>query len=140
MDGKEGKVLIMDTGSVAKAKVLIVDDQPQMRAFLRAALKTLPVHIMDLDNGFEAVALIEKERPDLLLIDYLMPGFDGITLCQDLRRRTDLKPIKTVLITGAITPDDLVEAIDHKMVDAALAKPVDVKELQQLVKRLLALD
>ena len=130
----------MDTGSVPKAKVLIVDDQPQMRAFLRAALKTLPVHIMDLDNGFDAMALIETERPDLLLIDYLMPGFDGITLCQDLRRRTDLKPIKTVLITGETTPALLLEAVNHKLVDAALTKPVDMHELQGLVKRLLALD
>jgi CheY-like chemotaxis protein len=128
----------MDTGNVPKAKVLIVDDQPQMRAFLRAALKTLPVQIMDLDNGFEAMALVETEQPDLLLIDYLMPGLDGITFCQDLRRRTDLKPIKTVLITGETTPALLLEAVNHKTVDAALAKPVDVHELQQLVKRLLA--
>lgn len=131
----------MDKGRMSKKpKVLIVDDQPQMRAFLRAALKTLPIQIMEIDNGFEAMTLIETEQPDLLLTDYLMPGFDGVTLCQDLRRRTDLKPIKTVLITGETTPAVLLEAVAHKMVDAALAKPVDVRELQQLVKRLLALD
>jgi len=130
----------MDKGSVSKPKVLIVDDQPQMRAFLRAALKTLPIHIVETDNGFEAIPLIETEQPDLLLIDYLMPDFDGITLCQDLRRRTDLKPIKTVLITGETSPALLLEAVNHKTVDAALAKPVDVHALQQLVKRLLALE
>ncbi len=130
----------MDKGSVFKSKVLIVDDQPQMRAFLRAALKTLPIHIMEIDNGFEAIPLIETEQPDLLLIDYLMPDFDGITLCQDLRRRTDLKPIKTVLITGETSPALLLEAVNHKTVDAALTKPVDVHVLRQLVTRLLALD
>ena len=130
----------MDKGSVFESKVLIVDDQPQMRAFLRAALKTLPIHIMEIDNGFEAIPLIETEQPDLLLIDYLMPDFDGITLCQDLRRRTDLKPIKTVLITGETSPALLLEAVNHKTVDAALTKPVDVHVLRQLVTRLLALD
>jgi CheY-like chemotaxis protein len=130
----------MDTGSVPKAKVLIVDDEPHMRLLIRAALEKLPVELTEAADGKEAMKLIETEQPDLLLSDYQMPNWDGLTLCHQLRRRTDLKPIKTVLITGALTPDDLVEAIDHKMVDAALAKPLDVKELQQLVKRLLALD
>ena len=129
----------MDTGSVPKAKVLIVDDEPPMRLLIRAALEGLPVEMVEANDGKEAMNLIENEQPDLLLSDYQMPNWDGLTLCHQLRRRTDLKPIKTVLITGALTPDDLVEAIDHKMVDAALAKPLDVKELQQLVKRLLAL-
>ncbi|HEX9743587.1 MAG TPA: response regulator [Nitrospiraceae bacterium] len=123
-----------------KAKVLIVDDEPHMRLLIRAALEKLPVELTEAADGKEAMKLIETEQPDLLLSDYQMPNWDGLTLCHQLRRRTDLKPIKTVLITGALTPDDLVEAIDHKMVDAALAKPLDVKELQQLVKRLLALD
>ena len=130
----------MDTGSVPKAKVLIVDDQDQMREFLRAALKTLPVQIVEMNNGMEAMTLIETEQPDLLLTDYLMPGWDGLTLCQDLRRRTDLKPVKTVLITGETTLALLLEAVNHGVVDAALAKPVDMHELQKLVKRLLALD
>lgn len=130
----------MDTGSVPKAKILIVDDEPQNRALIRAALEKLPVEMMEATDGKEAMNLIETEQPDLLLSDYQMPNWDGLTLCHELRRRTDLKPIKTVLITGAVTPADLLEAVSHKMVDAALAKPVDVHELQQLVKRLLALD
>lgn len=130
----------MDTGSVPKAKVLIVDDQPQMRALIRAALEKLPIEMVEATDGKEAMQLIETEQPDLLLSDYQMPNWDGLTLCHQLRLRTDLKPIKTVLITGALMPADLLEAVNYKMVDAALAKPVDVHKLQQLVKRLLALD
>lgn len=130
----------MATGSVSKAKVLIVDDQPQMRALVRTALEKLPVEIVEASDGKEAMQLIETEQPDLLLSDYQMPNWDGLTLCYKLRNRTDLKPIKTVLITGALMPADLLEAVNHNMVDAALAKPVDVKELQKLVKRLLALE
>jgi len=130
----------MEKASVSKAKVLIVDDQPQMRAFVRAALKGLPIEMMEAGDGLEAMNLIEAEQPDLLLSDYLMPNWDGVTLCQDLRRRTDLKPIMIVLITGETTPAVLLEAVNHKIVDAALTKPVDVHELRQLVTRLLALD
>lgn len=130
----------MDTGSASRAKVLIVDDQPQMRELVRTALEKLPVDMVEASDGKEAMKLIETEQPDLLLSDYQMPNWDGLTLCYQLRRRTDLKPIKTVLITGALMPAELLEAVNHKMVDAALAKPVDVHELQQLVKRLLSLD
>ena len=130
----------MAIGNVPKAKVLIVDDEPQMRALVRAALEKLPVVIVEAADGKEAMNLIETEQPDLLLSDYQMPNWDGLTLCHQLRRRTDLKPIKTILITGALMPADLLAAVNHKMVDAALAKPLDVKELLQLVKLLLALE
>jgi CheY-like chemotaxis protein len=130
----------MDTGNVPKAKILIVDDEPQVRALIRAALEKLPVEMVEASDGKEAMNLIETERPDLLLSDYQMPNWDGLTLCHQLRRRTDLKPIKTVLISGALMPGDLLAAVNHKMVDAALPKPLDLHELQQLVKLLLALE
>ena len=130
----------MDTGSPPKAKVLIVDDTPEMRALVRAAIEKLPVEIVEAGDGKEAMKLIETEQPDLLLSDYQMPNWDGLTLCYQLRRRTDLKPIKTVLITGALMPNELLEAVNHMMVDAALAKPVDVRQLQQIVKRMLGLE
>ncbi len=130
----------METGSVPKAKVLIVDDDPKMRLLIRTALEKLPVEMVEATDGKEAMHLIETEQPDLLLSDYQIPNWDGLTLCHQLRRRTDLKPIKTVLISGALMPADLLAAVNHKMVDAALAKPLDVHELQQLVKLLLALD
>jgi CheY-like chemotaxis protein len=138
----------MEKGSVPKAKVLIVDDQSQMRAFVRAALKGFPIQMMEAGDGMEAMSLIETEQPDLLLLDYQMPNWDGLTLCYQLRRRPKLglptahavaKPPKIVLITGESTPASLQEAVNHGVVDAALVKPVDVQELQQLVKKLLAL-
>ena len=132
----------MDTasGSKTKHKVLIVDDEPNMRALVRAAIEKLPVDIMEAGDGKAAMNLIEAEQPDLLVSDYQMPNWDGLTLCHQLHRRTDLKPIKTILVTGALMPPDLLEAVNHKMVDAALPKPVDVKELQLLVKLLLGLE
>jgi CheY-like chemotaxis protein len=143
-DGKSATNAVMntgmETGRVARARVLIVDDEPHMRMLIRAALEKLPLDLAEAVDGKDALRLIETGQPDLLLCDYQMPNCDGLTLCYQLRRRTDLKPIKTVLITGALIPDDLAEAVNHKMVDAALATPVNVPELQQLVQRLLALE
>jgi CheY-like chemotaxis protein len=137
----------MDKGNVPRPKVLIVDDQPQMRAFLRAALKGMPVDIVEAGDGLEAMLLVETEQPDLLLSDYMMPNWDGLTLCHELRKPSDKKPtlkiskpLKIVLISGETTQPMLLEAVNHGVVDAALHKPVDVHDLQQVVRRLLALD
>ena len=120
--------------------ILIVDDEPSVRLFLRSALKALPVRILDASNGIDAMNLIEQEHPALVVTDYQMPDWDGLEVCHQIRKRPDLQHIKIVLITGQATPPFLLEAVNHGIVNAALPKPADVYELQQLAKRLLALD
>ena len=120
--------------------ILIVDDEPSVRLFLRSALKSLPVRILDATNGIDAMNLIEQEQPALVVTDYQMPDWDGLEVCRQIRKRPDLQHIKIVLITGQATPPFLLEAVNHGIVNAALPKPADVNELQQLAKRLLALD
>jgi CheY-like chemotaxis protein len=84
--------------------------------------------------------MIEQEKPDLVVTDYQMPDWDGLEICRQIRKRPDLQHIKIVLITGQATPPFLLEAVNHGIVNAALAKPVNVDELLQLAKRLLAVD
>ena len=120
--------------------ILIVDDEPSIRQLYRSALKTLPVRLLDASNGLDAMNLIEQEKPDLVVTDYAMPDWDGLEVCHQIRKRPELQHIKIVLITGQATPPFLLEAVNHGVVNAALAKPVNINELQQLAKRLLALD
>lgn len=119
--------------------ILIVDDAPSTRVLFRSALEALPVRILDASNGLDAMSLIEQEKPDLVITDYAMPDWDGLEVCHQIRKRPDLQHTKIVLVTGHATPPFLLEAVNHGIVNAALAKPVNIKELQQLAKRLLAL-
>ena len=120
--------------------ILIVDDEPSIRLLFRSALQALPARILEADNGLEAMSLIEQEKPDLVVTDYAMPDWDGLEVCHQIRKRPDLQHIKIVLITGQATPPFLLEAVNHGIVNAALPKPVNIDELQQLAKRLLARD
>ena len=124
----------------AQPTVLIVDDEPSIRMLYRSALKALPVRLLDASNGLDAMNLIEQEKPDLVVTDYAMPDWDGLEVCHQIRKRPELQHIKIILITGQATPPFLLEAVNHGVVNAALAKPVNINELQQLTKRLLALD
>jgi len=124
----------------AQPTVLIVDDEPSIRMLYRSALKALPVRLLDASNGLDAMNLIEQEKPDLVVTDYAMPDWDGLEVCHQIRKRPELQHIKIILITGQATPPFLLEAVNHGVVNAALAKPVNINELQQLIKRLLALE
>jgi hypothetical protein len=75
-------------------------DNPVMRALVRTMVEQFPVAIAEASDGKEAMKLIEADRTDLLLSDYQMPNWDGLTLCHHLHRQTDLKPIRTVLIAA----------------------------------------
>jgi len=130
----------MKGGAPEQPTVLIVDDEPSIRLLYRSALKTLPVRLLDASNGLDAMNLIEQEKPDLVVTDYAMPDWDGLEVCHQIRKRPELQHIKIILITGQATPPFLLEAVNHGIVNAALAKPVNINELQQLAKRLLALD
>ncbi len=130
----------MKGGAPEQPTVLIVDDEPSIRLLYRSALKTLPVRLLDASNGLDAMNLIEQEKPDLVVTDYAMPDWDGLEVCHQIRKRPELQHIKIILITGQATPPFLLEAVNHGVVNAALAKPVNINELQQLTKRLLALD
>jgi len=130
----------MKGGVPEQPTVLIVDDEPSIRLLYRSALKTLPVRLLDASNGLDAMNLIEQEKPDLVVTDYAMPDWDGLEVCHQIRKRPELQHIKIILITGQATPPFLLEAVNHGVVNAALAKPVNINELQQLTKRLLALD
>ena len=130
----------MKGGAPEQPTVLIVDDEPSIRRLYRSALRTLPVRLLDASNGLDAMNLIEQEKPALVVTDYAMPDWDGLEVCHQIRKRPELQHIKIILITGQATPPFLLEAVNHGVVNAALAKPVNINELQQLIKRLLALD
>ena len=124
----------------SQTKVLIVDDNEKMRAFLRDALQSLPVIVFEAENGLEAMTLIEQENPTLLITDYQMPAWDGLEVCRQIRKQPGLKHTKILMVTGQAVDRELLHAVNFRLVDAALSKPVNLTELRQLAKHLLDLE
>lgn len=124
----------------SQTKVLIVDDNEKMRAFVREALKSLPVMIFEAENGMEAMTLIEQEIPALLITDYQMPAWDGLEVCRQIRKQPGLKHIKILMVTGHAVDRELLHAVNFRLVDAALSKPVNLTEIRQLTRHLLNLE
>ncbi|MFC2001466.1 response regulator transcription factor [Chloroflexota bacterium] len=115
-------------------KILIVDDDPALVRLVDRVLVQKGYGVLKASNGQEALRLLFAERPDLVLLDVVMPGMDGWQTCCRIRDVSDL-PI--IILTGKQdSEDDIVRGLDHGA-DEYLLKPVGNKELVARVRAAL---
>jgi CheY-like chemotaxis protein len=123
--------------SSGTATVLIADDEPSVRAAIRAVLKPLSLDCLEAADGFEAMDLLETRHPDLLIVDYAMPGWDGLEILRHLRRDPSLTKTKVIFISGYADLKMFYELTSSHMVHGVLEKPCDPRKLLWQVRMLL---
>jgi two-component system KDP operon response regulator KdpE len=107
------------------SKLLVVDDEPQIRRFLRAALATQQYEILEAGTVHDAISIATRERPDMVILDLGLPDGDGITVVRSLRQWTEM-PILVLSVRGHEA--DKVAALDAGA-DDYLTKPFSTGEL-----------
>ena len=107
------------------ASILVVDDEQEIVRSLRRSLTAHGYTVFTAKSGEEAVAVVAKHRPDLLLLDLLLPGMSGLEVCKQVRRASNV-PIIVLSVKDA--ERDKVEALDLGA-DDYVAKPFGVKEV-----------
>jgi two-component system sensor histidine kinase/response regulator len=119
-------------------RILLVDDEPRNLALLEALLKPLGHRLTRAADGRDAVALFERERPDLVLLDFVMPGFDGIDVLTHIRATEYGAHVPVVLVTAHTDREHRLRGLEAGA-DEFLEKPVDTAILLARVRTLLAL-
>jgi two-component system, OmpR family, phosphate regulon response regulator PhoB len=114
------------------ARILVVDDEEPVRGFLAQVLAGDGYEVWQAIHGRQALELVDKERPDLVLSDVMMPVLSGAELCRQLKARADTKDVPVILMTSAGR-----KAVDGTGCDAYLGKPFDLVDVEALVERLL---
>ncbi len=114
-------------------KVLVVDDDPNIRELVRLYLEDEGIEVVQKGNGAEALEYAENHPPDLVVLDIMMPGMDGWALCARLRELGDM-PV--LMITAKGEPADRIKGFKLGT-DDYLVKPFDPMELALRVKALL---
>ena len=116
--------------------ILLVEDDPDLRGWLRQVLGTRYT-VQEASDGAAALARVRDAPPDLVLTDAMMPGMDGLALCDALRADPDTRHLPVIMLSARAGAARRVEGLDHG-VDAYLTKPVHPDELLLQVRNVLA--
>jgi two-component system response regulator MprA len=116
------------------ARLLVVDDEPSLRESLARAFAVEGYDVETAADGEEALAAVDAHRPDLVVLDVLMPGLDGLTACRRLRAQGDRTPV--LMLTARDAVGDRVAGLDAGA-DDYVVKPFALDELLARVRALL---
>ena len=117
------------------ARILIADDAAMIRVL---ASRSLGSHrTMEASDGHEALALIKEHRPDIAILDWMMPGLSGVDVVRAIREDPDLTGLQIVMMTARTGFDSENEAREAG-VDHFIAKPIMPRQLATLVDKIVA--
>lgn len=121
---------------VPVATVLVVDDDQRNVRLMESILRGSGYRVVKAYNGEEALHVVESERPDLLLLDVMMPKMSGFELCQRLKGRYETRLLPVIMVTALNALEDKVQALEHGA-DDFLSKPINKVELLAKVRSVL---
>ena len=125
-----------------KKLVLVVDDDPDIRDFVRATLTAYQFDVFEVSNGSDALRLAFKLNADLVLLDILMPGLNGIVTCRYLKRNISMinnQPPPVIMMTSVNEQEIVIEAIKAGA-DDYIVKPFTGESLVSKVREHLRSD
>ena len=86
------------------ARILVVDDIPENLSLMEAVLVPRGYTVLTATSGEQALELVEREQPDLILLDVVMPGMDGYAVCETLREGEATAMLPVIMVTSSIGP------------------------------------
>lgn len=122
--------------SLAKPTVLIVEDEAPLLTLLRYNLEKQGFRVDEAADGQEALLRVAEARPDVMLLDWMLPALSGIEVCRQLRRRADTRDLPIIMVTARTEDQDAVRALDIGA-DDYIAKPFAIEHVIARIRALL---
>jgi len=120
-----------------KKKIMVVDDEEHMIELVKAILETEDFNVVTANSGKECLELLKKEKPDLIILDMMMPGMSGRETCEYIRKNPKTKDLKVVFLTVAKFSETGKDVLKKLNVLDYLTKPFENDELVFRLKKLL---
>jgi two-component system phosphate regulon response regulator PhoB len=122
--------------SLAKPTVLIVEDEAPLLTLLRYNLEKQGFRVDEAADGQEALLRVAEARPDIMLLDWMLPALSGIEVCRQLRRRAETRDLPIIMVTARTEDQDAVRALDIGA-DDYIAKPFAIEHVIARIRALL---
>ena len=111
--------------------IMIVDDEPDTIDLTRKILSKEGHQIIEAISGTECLEILKNEKPDLILLDVMVPNENGWEICKKIKTNDETKDIPVVMFTALLTEDAVKKSLEHA--DAWINKPFKAKKLRKLV-------
>ncbi|MBU3154693.1 response regulator transcription factor [Clostridium estertheticum] len=121
---------------MAEEKVLVVDDEEHIRELIKFNLEKNGYKVICADNGIDAVKLAKEQAPQLMLLDLMLPGMDGLDVCKEIRKDSNMSGMPIIMITAKGEEIDKIIGLELGA-DDYITKPFSVRELVARVKAIL---
>jgi CheY-like chemotaxis protein len=121
----------------SQKRILIADDETTVRALVKRLLGK-NYSILEAENGEEAVKVAVNQKPDLILMDILMPRMDGLTACYAIKRNQATKEIPVIMLTAVDYELNRKLSQDVMGAQGYITKPFDAQTLQSIIDKFLA--
>lgn len=122
--------------SETKATILYVEDNPDNRMLVRRILMSQDYALLEAKNAFEAINVLQTERPDLILMDINMPDMDGYTLTTKIKSMPGFERVPILALTANVMRGDKEKTLEAGC-DGYIQKPLDIDQLVREVERFL---
>lgn len=126
----------MSTNDFPYKRILIVDDEPPIQNLIKKMLSRDRYEIKAASDGFEAGTKILQFKPELVILDLLMPGMDGFEVCKMIKKNPETSHIKILIITGHDFEENKTRIMDAGA-DGYIAKPFDKEMLKKNIENIL---
>ncbi len=118
-------------------KVLIIEDEVDLSFLMRKRLEANGFTVLATEDGMEGLNLARKEKPDIIVLDLMLPKVDGLKICRLLKFDQSLKRIPILVVTAKAQSEDRLMALEAGA-DSFLLKPFSMNNLQETLETLLA--
>lgn len=122
---------------VVKPRILVVEDDPDLRTILRMQLLSQDFDVVEACNGAEGYAAVQEQTPDCVILDLMMPVMDGFGFLKRTRCIMEMSEVPILILTASEDERNKVRGFQYQA-DSYMKKPYDLEELTTEVKRLLA--
>lgn len=122
--------------SLAQPMVLVVEDERDLTTLMRYNLEKEGYRVLEARDGEEALLILNEERPDLVLLDWMLPQVSGIEVCRRIRSRTDTRNLPIIMVTARGEEADRIRGLDTGA-DDYIAKPFTIAELMARIRAVM---